>query len=551
MKLKKVLFVFFSLVVLIIPDVQYNFLNYSDYTNILMILSKLLMVAVLIMGLMLITRSFFWSYLVVGLFYIPSLLVEVVNVGLLRQYTTTDNLTAIINTNKSEIEEFTGRFGVYIFLPLFVIFLWFLLLFLIKKKKFNPTLGLKYLLVLPILIVLVYLLPLFVMKQSKAAFSGKNLYKYTITRMFFKQHPLSLYYRSSELYDSYVYQKKYSKIKERFSFLVKNKGSDSLADVVVLVIGEGMRFENWTVNGYVRQTSPSLSSIKELISFSWNYANANSTSASIPLILSRATPDNRRPASEEKSIISLFKEAGYQTTWILRQNLFYLGNKSEPDRINELYKQSNTDLDVLAPFKNELHIDSSQKKFIIINLKGNHGRVPPKFQLFKPNGEGKQISVSYDNREVLINDYDNKILFQDYVLGELIRELKLLGRRSILLFTSDHGVNLFDTKDAGLFGYGSQNPTEKELHVPLFIWPSKSFSSYYKHKVINLTFNMNKITTNNHLFYTLSDLAGIHYQSENSSKSFAAECFREEKTIKICQGNNYITIKPSVSNFRN
>ncbi len=77
------------------------------------------------------------------------------------------------------------------------------------------------------------------------------------------------------------------------------------------------------------------------------------------------------------------------------------------------------------------------------------------------------------------------MLCQDYVLSEIVKMTERQNVSSVVMFTADHGCNLFDNGKA-LFGYGSANPTEKETHVPMFISVSDKYIESNHNKYKNL-----------------------------------------------------------------
>src|SRR5687768_372908 len=118
-----------------------------------------------------------------------------------------------------------------------------------------------------------------------------------------------------------------SGVAEAHSFLKKNNlhqaqdfsfkavKSDTLISrqVYVLIIGESSRYDRWQVNGYTRETSPRLSSVKDLITYSDVVSGAHYTWVSVPQIITRANPDNYDLQYKEKSILGVFQEAAFRT----------------------------------------------------------------------------------------------------------------------------------------------------------------------------------------------------------------------------------------------
>ncbi|MEG0696998.1 MAG: phosphoethanolamine transferase [Algoriella sp.] len=530
--MKKKAFLVLAVFLLLIPDLLFNYINNSFLEALVIILSKITIFLILLLLISFLTKSYYRSSIIVGSVYLFSMLGETTNIVVLKQYLTMDNLKALVYTNTNESFEFVSNFK-WLFFSL-LLFLCFIIYLIKESKRLNLKFEISKNFKILGICFFVLLICIFIrLKNSEQFDSGKNLLKYSFKQYILKEHPFNLYYRT---YEVFYYKRKTDNLKEKrhkFSFQVtKSTSKTESPDIVVFVIGEGMRSAQWNSNGYHRMTSPELNKIKNLISYKNHFSNGNSTSASIPLIITEATPENANLSFSEKSILSLYKEAGYETNWISSQNIFYLENENEPDHIFKIFeKKSHTDLDVLPVLKSVAAQKSKKKKFILINLIGNHGTVPESFKLFKPNAANAIEGIKSKN--ALINQYDNKILLQDYVLSQIIKCIDLKDQKAFLMFTADHGVNLYDTKNETLFGYGSSNPTKYELNIPMFFWGSTNYCNIYKDKIEQLKANQTKRTVNNNLFYTLSDLSNITYKGFLANKSFCNSKFKENEFISV------------------
>ncbi len=99
---------------------------------------------------------------------------------------------------------------------------------------------------------------------------------------------------------------------QSFSFGIQPK--DSIGnELYILFIGESSRYDHWGINGYERNTSPQLSSIPNVVSYSSVYSQANLTMHSVPLLLTRATAATADIQNKEKGLTDAFAEAGYTT----------------------------------------------------------------------------------------------------------------------------------------------------------------------------------------------------------------------------------------------
>lgn len=522
----KALLIGISILILIVPDILINDkLNILDFC--FTIISKAFLFLFLGLILLRLTRSYFLVYLIVGIPYLISSVIEIINVIILDHYITTDNLVSFINASKSEIREFSTGFYIYFTIPIAVIVAYILMLKKYKSINYNVK-NQKAIIPLAFILILISLSISFLkeIKDGKL-YSGKNLTQYTLRTYYLDQHPFNLYNESYVFVKNKLRTYKYKSQHDNFKFEILNPTDTAKPQLVVFIIGERMRYTNWSINGYNRKTSPNLEKVTNLISFNKNYSNSNFTYGSIPLIITQATPQAPTIAYSQKSIVSLFKEAGYETNWISSQYLFdIIDERKIPDHLYDLYKKQHTDMDIIPLFDSIMNRKTTKNRFVMINMLGGHGGVPARFNVFKPNNNLENYPVTMKNASIFVNTYDNVILLQDYVLSELIKMTEKQNVSSVLLFTADHGCNLFDNGKA-LFGYGSANPTEKETHIPLFVNLSNKFIANNHDKYKNLVDHKNLLTTNNNLFYTLADLSNIKYKSYVKKQSISDSSFVE------------------------
>lgn len=86
-----------------------------------------------------------------------------------------------------------------------------------------------------------------------------------------------------------------------------------------------------------------------------------------------------------------------------------------------------------------------QKLFIVLHAYGSHfnykERYPESMSVFKPDN---LTDAKYENKEYLMNAYDNTIRYTDGFLASLITLLQKTNSFSAMLYTSDHGEDIFD-----------------------------------------------------------------------------------------------------------
>lgn len=337
-------------------------------------------------------------------------------------------------------------------------------------------------------------------------------------------YPLGLFVSLTDLYQEQVKINAAFAKHQQFRFQATPSHDIESKQLVVLVIGETSRRANWQLNGYTRQTNPLLSNQANVVSFTDMLSISSATRSSIPMLLTR------KPAEQvyqykfaEKSVISAFKEAGFDTYWVSTQQKFGTHDTStsvyakEADNIIFLNKtnytnKGETDGVVLPVFKKIL-ANQAQKTLVVIHTLGSHfdysHRYPSSFDKFKPslnhvNGYSLQ-DKKY--KQPLINSYDNSILYTDYVINELISNMQAQTQtESFLLYSSDHGEDLFDGQ-GDKSGHG--NETAHNFEIASLAWYSPRFAASHADKVQQLKANANKPVNHTSIFPTLIDAADI------------------------------------------
>ena len=82
--------------------------------------------------------------------------------------------------------------------------------------------------------------------------------------------------------------------------------------------------------------------------------------------------------------------------------------------------------------------DGHRKLFIVLHMYGSHfnykERYPSDMAVFRPDS---LTDAKYENREYLLNAYDNTICYTDGLLASLIEMLQRTNASSAMLYTSD------------------------------------------------------------------------------------------------------------------
>lgn len=222
----------------------------------------------------------------------------------------------------------------------------------------------------------------------------------------------------------------------------------------MLVIGEACRYDHLHLNGYSRNTTPMLDSTQNLISFSKVYSQANLTSQSLPLIVSRANVIHRDIAYLEKSLPEAFLEAGYKTAWISNQDASAFTRRVSNNLSYQFYTTDTQgtlafDTILIGQLAHFLNLYPNDNTMTVVHCADSHfkycDRYPESYNVFKlsmSSADGYSI-LSQDYKEKIVNTYDNIMLYTDYVVANLISTLEKADGECLLIFIADHGENLY------------------------------------------------------------------------------------------------------------
>ncbi|CAL7963681.1 putative DUF1705 domain-containing protein [Alphaproteobacteria bacterium] len=287
---------------------------------------------------------------------------------------------------------------------------------------------------------------------------------------------------------------------------------------VILIIGGSLRGDILEINGYRKyENTPKMMRIENFISFKNATSSATTTQISIPYILTRNSPPYWKKAIRETTVISIFKELGFKTAWIGMRSVSlgdrhcssipleaeYLLTKSDiRDKFGSKFKDGKLYDESLIPlvmsFINE---NKDKNKFLVAQMQGSHWmvnlRYPGEFYKFHP--ECHISSVANCTPKMLENNYHNSVLYTDFVLDELITQLR--DENVFLIFASDHGSYVTGRYfDAAMY----ENIPEKALvNIGMFVWGSQEFLTRYGNNFERIRGRANDAVSHSNIFHSL------------------------------------------------
>ena len=292
-----------------------------------------------------------------------------------------------------------------------------------------------------------------------------------------------------------------------------NKLDREHTTLVIMVVGEAVRADHFSLNGYDKETNPLLKK-ENIINFSNIYSCGTSTAESVPCMF------------------SVFDKSDYSyKKGISNENVLDVLNHTK--EISVLWRDNNSDSKGVAlrvPYQNyktsknnticdndecrdegmivglDKYIEENKGKDILIVLHqmGNHGpayykRYTKDFEKFKPTCKTNQLEEC--SKEEISNAYDNAVLYTDYFLSKTINFLKRYDKtyETTMIYMSDHGESLGEN---GIYLHGLPYfmAPDTQTHIGALMWFGKDRNTK------NIKQNRDKKYTHDNLFHTLLGL---------------------------------------------
>ena len=260
--------------------------------------------------------------------------------------------------------------------------------------------------------------------------------------------------------------------------------------LVVLVVGETARAENFSLGGYARQTNPELQK-QQVIYYPHATSCGTETAVSVPCMFSVMPREHYDAdlAHHQEGVLDVLAHAGVSVLW--RENDG--GCKGACDRVPHTdmtqwslpqYCHSGFCLDDVLLHRFDNYVDSLHNdSVIVLHQMGSHGpayylRYPAAFRRFTPTCDSNQIQDC--DPQALVNTYDNTLLYTDSMLSQTIDKLKALSDRFnvALVYLSDHGESL---GEHGMYLHGApwMLAPSQQTHIPLLMWFSPGYASAF------------------------------------------------------------------------
>jgi len=448
-----------------------------------------------------------------------------------------DMFLNVVTTNMTEINELLGNIliAIGIILILYLPAIAAAIYFIVKRKFLRTEFRHKYFR-FSLTAFLISLTITTILSGTTSYSAGKSLFPINIF-----QNLATAFERTSQL-------NKYADTSKDFTYKAKPSDDTNSREIYVMVVGETGRAANWQLAGYERQTNPYLSQTNNLFFFPYTLTESNTTHKSVPMLISPLTSKTFNDIGKYKSVITLFKEAGFRTA--------FFSNQQRNRSYTEFFScESDTtvylsDLDVkpidgnlVDLLKKQLSDSSARKQFIIMHTYGSHfkynDRYPENFGSFTPDAV---TDANKSTRKNLINAFDNTILYADSCLAEVAKIINLPDTYGAMIYATDHGEDIFDD-ERSRFLHASPIPTYYQLHIPMLVVLSDDIVRDKPEIVKALNNNISKqVSSTASFFNTLVDIAGISTPYLDREKSLASENYTEPSRIFLTDRNDAVTL---------
>ncbi len=318
--------------------------------------------------------------------------------------------------------------------------------------------------------------------------------------------------------------------------------------LVILVLGEAARAQNFSLNGYEKKTNPRLEK-EDILNFTNAWSCGTASTVSLPCAFSHFGRNGYSDAKAERheGLLDILQRAGIQALW--REN--NSGCRGVCDRVETQvpgarfreagFKGTGEEAglcadgecqDLVLLTELESYIDRSgsggKDIFIVLHQKGSGGpayyrRSPSSFKVFLPECTTNQLQEC--RAEELVNAYDNSILYTDHLLAQVIDLLKKKSAQfeGALVYLSLSGESLGE-KNIYLHGLPYLIAPDEQKHVPFMVWLDAGFAAGNHIDPHCLRKRRDAPLSHDNLFHSTLGLLGVKTVMYNKELDIFAGC---------------------------
>lgn len=463
------------------------------------------------------------NFLLKTLFFIsfPLFLIELFLVKVFKSILNSSILQILLETNKNEAFEFIETYF-NLKLCLIIIFLGIIIYFFIKSyyKKINISEKIFKSNIIKFILIIYPIVKLFGINSDLEIFNIERLY--TSTK--FSIQSIKNYQRIVSNLD-----------KNKIEILENN----SKIKNIVFIIGESTARNHMSLYNYDKETNPLLKQQEKqgnLYKFTDTISPHSTTILTLQKLLTFYNYEKSGEWYEYNNIVDIMKEAGYKTYWFSNQEAFgafgnagnvaaTIGNRCDVTVFNSLMDHADSYDEKIVDTAQKYIENDDSKKFIVYHILGAHNtyknRYPKSFEKFKTDIHK-------------IGEYDNAILYNDYVINKIISDFK--DKEAIIIYVPDHGEEVYDFRN--FVGHSNDNVSRYMVEIPFLIYMSDNFKEKYPEIVKKVEKSLNKPYMTDDLIHTILEIADIKTPEFEINRSIINENFNTFRK-RIYTGKNY------------
>lgn len=288
--------------------------------------------------------------------------------------------------------------------------------------------------------------------------------------------------------------------------------------LIVFVLGETSRGDHFNINGYPRETTPLLAKIPDIYSFKNATSCDTLTINSIHCLVSPMLKSQADRQVKYSAFSDILHQLGYSTDIYSLQTLSQFYHYLKYDNLKTKYaildEQSTgaKDISLLPYAKQAIDNYQSGKKLVILHTLGSHQTYADRFTqeqaIFTPYCTNPDVAKCKSDE--LINAYDNSIIAVDYLLGNIIEQLK--DKKALLIYVSDHGESLGENGDY-FHGKPIDIAPKEQFNIPMIFWFSDAYKQTEQGKILENAlkqiYQQQKPVSHDNIFHSILGCAGV------------------------------------------
>ncbi|MDH5424044.1 MAG: sulfatase-like hydrolase/transferase [Gammaproteobacteria bacterium] len=290
---------------------------------------------------------------------------------------------------------------------------------------------------------------------------------------------------------------------------------------IVLVMDESVRGDYLDINVYKGITPYLYNNRDKVINFGLALSSSNCSSGSNYIMRTGASPFNFQKSIVSNPLIwDYARNAGYESHYLEIQesegklnNKMTLSEKNKIENFKYFTGVSRLDKDLKSIDYIKSQISRGDNSFIYVQRAGVHFPYEGSYDLRRAKYHPHMgFDIKVKSKETMVNSYKNAIAYSvDLYFKKLFNDLDL--KNTLIIYTSDHGQNLYDNK-TWLTHCSVENTSRYEVTVPLMIiTENQEIRKQFEKSAI---FNKNK-TSHYNIIPTILELMGYEKEYINAN----------------------------------